>query len=318
MTHQQLTADRLLLEGQHQRLRETAPVVVLACVFAAGYAFLAPQFFSLRGGSQFGQFAMPLVAVALGQALVMISRGIDLSAGSIVSVGCALSAVLFESGWGGSLATVGCTLGACTLAGCLNGVLIGRLGLPAILVTLATSFVYSGLALFVLRQPGGGSDKGLAAISTDWPLTPMVLVICLGIGWQILRSTRLGLCIHAVGDNPQAAERLGLPRTGLVTLVYAIAGALYGLCGLCLTLLTGAGDPLIGTPYTLNSIAAAVIGGVALTGGVGTFRGVIAGVIVLLLLTNILFALGISAFFQPIAQGGVLVAAIAIQMLRRS
>jgi len=172
--------------------------------------------------------------------------------------------------------------------------------------------------LCIMATPGGELPSALSdAVAGDVPVALAGLVILLVL-WKLWMLTPLGLTIYAVGDNPVGAFRSGLNVNGSRLACYAVSGTLSALAGLFLGLQTGSGDPIIGTAYTLNSITAAVLGGVAFTGGVGTMRGVLAGSLLLTVMISVMFFLGISAFYQYIAQGAVIIFAVTLPLLRRA
>ena len=135
--------------------------------------------------------------------------------------------------------------------------------------------------------------------------------------WKLWTLTPIGLASAAFGGNPAGAFRSGVNIDRARLAAYAISGALSALAGLFLAAQAGAGDPTIGTPYTLNSITAAVLGAVAFSGGLGTMRGALAGALLLTAMVSVMFLLGVSAFYQYIAQGVVILTAVAAPLLRR-
>lgn len=258
---------------------------------------------------------LPLILAAIGQTIIMLTGGIDLSLGAVLSLGMAVFAVM--AGHGVLLAIV-LALAVTMVAGAANGALVAFAGLPPIVVTLATSFLWSGVTLIVLPQPGGDVPSGLVrAYNLGWhglAIPAVAVVVALGL-WKLVRTTRFGLSLYAVGGNEHGAYANGIDTTRTKILAYGFAGLFVGLAGVGLAIQTGSGDPTIGTPYTLNSIAVAVLGGISFFGGVGQMRGTVLGALLLGLLTNLLLFTGISTFYQMILQGVVLVVAVAVKTL---
>lgn len=258
---------------------------------------------------------LPLILAAIGQTIIMLTGGIDLSLGAVLSLGMAVFAVM--AGHGVLLAIV-LALAVTMVAGAANGALVAFAGLPPIVVTLATSFLWSGVTLIVLPQPGGDVPSGLVrAYNLGWhglAVPAVAIVVALGL-WKLVRTTRFGLSLYAVGGNEHGAYANGIDTTRTKILAYGFAGLFVGLAGIGLAIQTGSGDPTIGTPYTLNSIAVAVLGGISFFGGVGQMRGTVLGALLLGLLTNLLLFTGISTFYQMILQGVVLVVAVAVKTL---
>ncbi len=201
--------------------------------------------------------------------------------------------------------------------GAVTGLLVTLLRLPPIIVTLATSFIWTGVALLIMPIPGGSVPESLSdALAGDVP-TPLLIVAALAVLWKLWTLTPLGFASAVFGDNPAGAFRSGIDIGRARVAAYALSGVLSMSAGLFLAAQTGGGDPTIGTPYTLNSITAAVLGGIAFSGGAGTMRGALAGAMLLTAMISVMFLLGISAFYQYIAQGVVILIAMALPLLRR-
>lgn len=264
-----------------------------------------------------GQF-LPLILAAIGQTIVMLTGGIDLSLGAVLSLGMAVFAVTATDSVGGVLQAMALALAVTMAAGAANGALVAYAGLPPIVVTLATSFLWGGVTLMVLPQPGGHVPSGLVrAYNLGWHgiAVPAVAIVVALLLWKLVRTTRFGLSVYAVGGNEHGAYANGIDTRKTKILAYGFAGLFVGLAGIGLAIQTGSGDPTIGTPYTLNSIAVAVLGGISFFGGVGQMRGTVLGALLLGLLTNLLLFTGISTFYQMILQGVVLVVAVAVKTL---
>ncbi|GAA4690743.1 ABC transporter permease [Phytohabitans rumicis] len=261
---------------------------------------------------------LPLILAAVAQTIVMLTGGIDLSLGAVLALGMAVFAVTAPDSTGGVLAAMALALVVTMLAGAANGALVAFAGLPPIIVTLAASFLWGGVTLIVLPQPGGHVPAGLVrAYNQGWyglALPAVAVLLALGL-WKLVKTTRFGLALYAVGGNEHGAFASGIDTRRTKILGYALAGLFTGLAGIGLAIQTGSGDPTIGAPYTLNSIAVAVLGGISFFGGVGRMRGTLLGALLLGLLTNLLLFTGISTFYQMILQGVVLVVAVAIKTL---
>ncbi|MGW0844064.1 ABC transporter permease [Streptomyces sp. NPDC002787] len=259
---------------------------------------------------------LPLILAAAGQTTVMLLGGIDLSLGAVLALAMAVFATYDAQGAGGVVTAVLLALCVAVGAGAVNGALVAYAGLPPIVVTLAASFLWGGVTLVVLPQPGGQVPAGLVdAYNNGWygvalPAVVVALVLAL---WKLLRTTRHGLALYAAGGNEHGAYASGLHTRGVKIAGYALAGAFTGLAGIGLAVQTGSADPTIGAPYTLNSIAACVLGGISFFGGVGRMRGTVLGALVIGLLTNLLLFTGISPFYQLIVQGVILVVALALK-----
>jgi ribose transport system permease protein len=261
---------------------------------------------------------LPLILAAVAQTIVMLTGGVDLSLGPVLSLGMAVFAVTATDGTTGVLAAMALALAVTVAAGAANGVLVAHAGLPPIIVTLAASFLWTGVTLIVLPQPGGHVPAGLvSAYNLGWggiALPALAVIVALAL-WKLVRMTRFGLALYAVGGNEHGAYASGIDTRRVKILAYGFAGLFTGLAGIGLAIQTGSGDPNIGAPYTLNSIAVAVLGGISFFGGVGRMRATLLGALLLGLLTNLLLFTGISTFYQLILQGVVLVVAVAVKTL---
>jgi ribose transport system permease protein len=302
---------------QWRRNADVWGIFVAAFLLLAVYAFLFPALFQMSGLARLSQTWFPLAAAAMAQALIMLTGGVDLSIGPAVSVGCVLTvAWVGDSPGAMALGVVG-VLAVGALMGAGAGLIVNLLRLPPIIVTLAMSFVWTGVALLILPIPGGSVPEALSdALAGDYP-TPILILVALVLLWKLWTLTPIGLASAAFGGNPAGAFRSGVDIDRARVAAYAIAGALCALAGLFLAAQAGAGDPTIGAPYTLNSITAAVLGAVAFSGGLGTMRGALAGALLLTAMVSVMFLLGVSAFYQYIAQGLVILAAVSAPLLRR-
>ncbi len=264
--------------------------------------------------------ATALALLAVGQTIVVLSKGIDLSIGPIMALAnCVASHLVNGSPLEVSVGIVA-VIGTGAVCGLLNGlvVVIGRM--QAIIATLATGAIFSGLALIVRPIPGGAISEGLADFFTGdiGGLLPMSLLLMLAAIalWHPIRKTTLGRTIVAVGSSEPAAYASGLGVTRAKIAAYVLAGMFAALSGLFFGFQTLSGDPSIGLSYTLNSIAAVVIGGTALTGGIGSIAGSVAGAMVLRTIGNLLFFNDIEPLAQPLFEGLVLLIAVSFGATR--
>ena len=264
--------------------------------------------------------ALPFAFAAMAQAVVIISGGIDLSIGSVMSLVNVVAAkyMITMSLREALLFALLLVLGGAVL-GAFTGTLIVLTRVADIIVTLAMLFVWAGAALLVLEVPGGGVPiefQNLVTVETagtKW--LPKALLILLGaylVLWVSIRRLRPGLALYAVGSNRNAAYLSGvnvaLTRIG----AYALSGAFAALGGLALTAAAGLGDPRSGDIYTLNSVAAAVLGGVSLLGGVGGLIGPIVAAFVLTLVKMTLIIKGVDQNWAQVVQGTLIVLVVMI------
>lgn len=295
-------------------LGDNWPALVFAGLFVI--LILLKQGFSAFDLRSLCVNALPLVLIALGQFIIVLARGIDLSLGPVASVAGAVMALYVADqpviGLVGPL-MVG------LVAGLGNGLAVARLGLPPIIVTLATMSVWQGVALVVLPTPGGNvpvAYQQFLAGGFSAPTTGLVgLVICCAAATWLLR-TRFGLHLRAVGGDEHAARMSGVRVEGVKLAAYVIGGTLAALGGMYLAVATSSGSPTVGDSYILTSIAAIVIGGVPLLGGRGTALGVTMGTLTLTITGSLLYFADISSFYQSVIDGLILLAVVGSSGMR--
>ena len=260
---------------------------------------------------------LPLILLAVGQAIVILGGGIDISVGGIASIVNTVLATRVgldgspEEMW--QYVLISLLIGL--LAGAINGFFVALLRLQPIITTYATSFLYAGLALHILPNPGGGIPGDIAALyrsSTplNLPLAFYVIAIVLLV-WLYLRSTRYGNFLYAVGGRAQAAYETAVPVTRVQFGTYVISGLMAALAGIAITMLSGSGNADIGAPMTLNSITAVVIGGNALSGGIGGVAGPVMGAITLGIIQNIISFADIETWWETLVRAMIIVVALA-------
>lgn len=258
-----------------------------------------------------------LALAAIGQTLVILSGGFDLSAGAVISlVNATLASHMDPMAMEASVTlwtlvgiAVGCAVGA------FNGFFIAVLRLQPIVVTLSTMFILQGVTLLVLDKPGGAISPSLGAFYLGdaipgWLPMPVALIGAVLLAWAWLKPTRFGTSLYAIGSDPDAAAAQGVNVTLTRFMTYVIAGGCYGLAGVFISAQTGSGDPLVGNPLLLSLFAAVVVGGTRLGGGQGGPLGTVFGAYILMMVVNILLVLNVSAYYSTIAEGTILMLAV--------
>jgi len=264
-----------------------------------------------------------LALVAMAQTMVVLTAGIDLSVGMIfVLANCVASTIAVGTAFETTLGVIG-VLATGVACGLLNGVIVIYGRLQPIVTTLATGAVFYGISLWLRPVPGGDINSDLAdALTGQLPGgIPTSLVVLLGIVlvvWVPFRRSMLGRAAYAIGSAEAAAYMSGVPIEKARMLAYVLSGFLASCGGLMLTFITYSGEAsaAIGGTYTLNSIAAVVLGGVSLFGGAGSAIGAIFGAFVLRTIGDLLFVFDMEPFWQPLFQGIILLAAVTLGSLR--
>jgi ribose transport system permease protein len=303
-----------------QRLQKLLPFVTLVFLFIA-LIIANPYFLTSTNLSSVVRQTAVINIMALGMTLIIITGGIDLSVGSIIAVSGVSGTLAIKSGTSIPMAIL-IGIGFGLLCGLLNGVLITRLKINPFIVTLGTLGIFRGLTLVkskglpVHEIPEAFSFLGDGDI-LGIPVALYVLVICAVFMHLLLEHTKLGRYAFAIGSNEDAAYYAGVPIKFHLTAVYAIAGMLTGLAGMIEASRLMTGQPTAGQGYELQAIAAVVIGGGSLRGGEGSVTGTLIGAFIMGLLSNGSDLLGISPYWQQAIIGGVIIAAVAFDELRK-
>lgn len=302
--------------GRH---REASVFAMLAAV-AIYLSFASDYFLEPRNLLNVGRQASVVAIVALGQALVIIARGIDLSVGSVIGLSAVVAAVLMRDT--GSEA-VGLTAGLLTGLACglLNGVLYTRFRINPFIATLGTLSIARGIALLMtggIPVPFGGFAEFVGAGRIfDIPVSFLLMIVLAVVVHVFASRTVIGREIYAIGDNPKASRLAGVNLRAIRLFVFAFCGLLAGLGGLILAGNLASADPNLGMGYELDVIAAVILGGTALSGGRGSILGVVIGALLMALLNNAFVLLGISAYWQVVTKGLVIIFAVGLDGLQR-
>lgn len=318
--------------------------------------FSGINFLSLRNSQNILVAITPVLLLGLGQTFVIISSGIDLSVGWVMSLASVLAAhairAAFNAGVPLPLAVIGgfvAAVAGAAVVGLINGLIIAKLKVPAFIVTLGTSFIVRGVALLfsenttVIGLPPGirdyGNESMFYLVSGDHGgfyflhkpelasemlrqmdrilAWPVVITaIVVAIAIFVLNRTRFGRHTYAIGGNIQAALRTGIPVDRHIVKLYVLSAMTAGIAGFLSTLRFTAGSAVVGDPLLLSSIAAVIIGGVSLFGGAGSIVGTVIGSLIIAILTTGLVMLNVQAFWQFIVVGVVVITAVLIDQSR--
>ena len=265
-----------------------------------------------------------LALAAIGETIVILSGGFDLSAGAVLSlVNVVLATTMDPTNFEASVLLWTCVgIGVGMLVGAFNGFFIAFLRLQPIVVTLSTMFIVQGVTLLFLDKPGGFVSPTLGGfylgdfIPNLVPM-PIVLLVVVGFFWLWMKRTRFGTALYAIGSDPTAAVSAGVRVDWTRFAVYVVAGGFYGLGGVFISAQTGSGDPLVGNPLLLTIFASVVVGGTRLGGGRGGPIGSVFGAYILMIVVNILLVLNVSAYYSTVAEALILLLAVLAGSLSR-
>jgi ribose transport system permease protein len=307
---------RYFLRRNYRTVIAFAMLVLLFIAYLVVYpGRLSDQFFAAWANQGAG-----LAFVAVGQTLVVLTSGIDMSIGSIFALTNCIASVFLNGDPFHILMALILILGAGLCCGLINGVLISYTRIQPIILTIATGAVYYGIALFIRPVTGGSVSEALSeALTYNIFHIPTSLVLLFGtliLFWVLLKRTKLYMGIYAIGSSEKSAFMSGVKVRQAKVAAYMFSGLFAALGGLFLSLQTLTGDALIGNSYTLNSVAATVIGGTALAGGVGGIFGSVIGSYLLRTLKGLMFFAGIAPMAQPLFEGIVLMCALSMGSIR--
>ena len=297
------------------RARQFGTVIGLAVLCAVLWV-LTPHFLTVSNLLNIAQQTSINAIVAAGMTFVIISGGIDLSVGSIVALaGVALGAML-QTGYPLPVA-LAAALAAGTACGMLNGALVSVGGLPPFIATLGMMSAARGTALvFTEGRPISGFDDGFRTLATGSigfvPAPVVVMILVYVMAHLVLTRTTFGRYVYAIGGNEEATRLSGVAVRFHKTLIYGTSGLVSAVAAIVLTARLNSAQPIAGTMYELDAIAATVIGGTSLMGGQGTLAGTLVGALIMGVLRNGLNLLGVSSFLQQIVIGVVIVSAVLV------
>ena len=296
--------------------------LLIACVI---FGSTTDRFFSGENFSLILQQVMVVGVIAIGQTLIILTAGIDLSCGMVMALGSiVMTKLVADMGVPVPIAVLA-GIGVTALFGLLNGLLVTRIKLPPFIVTLGTyniafaiTQLYSG-AQTVTELPESmtwlGNTFALGSAQVSYGV---VLMIALYLGaWFWLRETGAGRHVYAVGNNPEATRLVGIPTERVLLGVYVLAGVFYGVASLLAVARTGVGDPNAGQTENLDAITAVVLGGTSLFGGRGVILGSLAGAVVVGVLRNGLTLMGVSSVYQVLVTGILVILAVTVDQLSR-
>ena len=300
--------------------RNTAPVM-LALLFVVGWVTL-PNFGDKMNMWAIGYQYSIIGLLALGQLLVILTEGIDLSQGSLVALTSVVTAVLMTNAGLPMPVAVAGGIAASTLLGLVNGLAVAWTPIPAFIATLGMTGIARGLALLVSNgQPVSISDPvffslGRARIA-GVPVSFLIWVAFALLLHYFLTQRRMGRAVYAVGGSAESARLSGINVRAVRLFVYTMSGFLTGIAGVLWASRLSSGSPIGGVGYELESIAAVVVGGGSLFGGIGTVGGTVAGVLIFGVINSMLNLAGISPYWQGTIKGILILLAVALSQVRR-
>ncbi|MFM9583589.1 ABC transporter permease [Streptomyces caniscabiei] len=296
--------------------------LLLACVF---FSFSTDQFLTGGNFSLIVQQVMVVGTLAIGQTLIILTAGIDLSCGAVMAFGSIMIAKMAAEGTLPPLAAIALGLAVCAGFGLLNGALVQKIPLPPFIVTLGMLNVAFALThIYSEEQTVTNLPGPLTALGQTFPLgntditygSLVTIALFLAFAYA-LSSTSWGRHVYALGNSPEAARLNGIRTSRLTIGVYTVAGLLYGIAALLLISRTGVGDPQAGQTDNLDSITAVVLGGTSLFGGRGSVLGTFIGVLIVGVFRNGLQLMGVASIYQTLITGVLVILAVTVDQISR-
>ena len=293
-----------------------------ACIF---FATQSDRFLTGGNLSLILQQVMVVGVIAIGQTLVILTAGIDLSCGMVMALGgIVMSKFATELGLPTPVA-IACGIGVTTLFGLINGLLVTRIKLPPFIVTLGTlNIAFAITQLYSASQTVTDLPDGMTALGNTFSIGgtevawgAVVMLLLYGLAWFVLRETAAGRHVYAVGNNAEATRLVGIPTQRVLLSVYVAAGVFYGIASLLSVARTGVGDPNAGQTENLDAITAVVLGGTSLFGGRGIVLGSLIGALIVGVFRNGLTLMGVSSIYQVLVTGVLVILAVAADQLSR-
>ena len=292
--------------------------LILLCVVLS---FLSPVFFTALNIKNVLRDAALVAIAGIGMVMVILLGEIDLSVGSVQAV-AGIVAVAVLNSFSSVFVALGAALFAGACIGLINGLLITRAHINSLIATLGMMAILRGGAMVSTQAVSiqGSVDSFIEIGTGHWgpiPIPVLIAFLLLALFFYVLHYTTFGRYVYAVGGNPQAARLSGLPVDRIRITVFVIAGILAALSAFILASRLNSGQPNAGLGFELQVIAAVILGGISLTGGVGTLAGAFIGILILTVLSNGLVLLNVSSFYHDIARGIVIILAVYLDTRRK-
>src|SRR3954463_7915217 len=312
-----------LLSGE--RIAQLGPLIalVLVCLF---FTTQSDRFLSGQNFSLIFQQVMVLGTLAIGQTIVVLTAGIDLSCGTVMAFGSIVMTKMAVDNNVPPLFAILLGMLACAAFGLVNGGLVTRLGLPPFIVTLGTFYIAFALThIYSNEETISNLPSAMTWLGNTFKVGSTAItygsILCLllfGVAWFVLSQTTWGRRVYAIGDNPEATRLMGINVRKQLLMIYVVAGVVYGLAALLLISRTGVGDPNAGQTDNLDAITAVVLGGTSLFGGRGGVVGTLIGALIVGVFRNGLQLAGVEVVWQGFAVGLLVLVAVSLdQWIRK-
>lgn len=302
-------------------LKKALPSYVILIAIVVVVALISPSFRKVGNIRNIIAQCSVLAVVAVAQTNVLLIGGIDMSVSSIISFSTIMVAMFSADSGLGLAGSIVLAVAVGALTGLINGIGVVRFKIPAMIITISTQAFLKGICLILMPSSGGKVNTEFAAFLKTkigvFNVSAIIALILFALFFVMYHYTRFGRSIYAVGNNELSAAQSGINTPRTIVLTYVISGVVAALAGVILSARIATGNPLVGDSYAMDSVAAAVVGGVSMNGGVGTVIGALAGAVIMSLINNVINNMGISPYYQYITKGLVLVVSLMIFQMKR-
>jgi ribose transport system permease protein len=279
---------------------------------------IKPRLFNLGFIEVKANAGLTMILATVGQAFVLLSGGIDLSIGGMISLANSLAATQMQDTVSSVILWTVLIMGLGLLAGLVNGYVVTVLQVAPFIATLASWSILNGLALLVLDDPGGKAARPLKSFVRSDPFgipSSLLFILVLAVLWLLFKRSKLGTRLYAVGSAERRAYLNGVDVVRINIMAYMLAGFFAALAGIYRTVEVNRGSPIAGDPFILTSVAAALVGGIVLGGGRGDLINAMLGSFIMLFIFDLISFAGISSFYTPMVQGIFLIGAVSLNIV---
>lgn len=304
-----------------QQIKQVVPAAVIVMIMITAAAIISPSFRNAYNLRNIAAQVAVLAVAAIAQCSVLFIGGIDMSISSVISISTIVVAMYSSESAAGMFFSLLLAVGIGAMTGFINGIWVVKFQIPAMIITISTQAFLKGICLILMPSSGGQVNKQLVTflktrlgILNVSILLAILFYIC---AFVILHYTRFGRNIYAIGNGEKYAEQSGIKVKKNIVIVYVISGVIAAIAGILLSARISTGNPLVGDSYAMDSVTAAVVGGISMNGGIGSVAGAFFGAIILTLVNNIMNNIGISPYYQYIAKGLILVLSLMIFQIKR-
>lgn len=302
-------------------LKKALPAYVILIAIVVVVALISPSFRKVGNIRNIIAQCSVLAVVAIAQTNVLLIGGIDMSVSSVISFSTIMVAMFSADSGLGLAGSIVLAVAVGALTGLVNGIGVVRFKIPAMIITISTQAFLKGICLILMPSSGGKVNTEFAAFLKTkigvFNVSALIALVLFALFFVMYHYTRFGRSIYAVGNNELSAAQSGINAPRTIVLTYVISGVVAAMAGVILSARIATGNPLVGDSYAMDSVAAAVVGGVSMNGGVGSVIGALAGAVIMSLINNVINNMGISPYYQYITKGLVLVVSLMIFQMKR-